>query len=214
MIITGKYPNLRLRRNRNSDWSRRLVRENTLSVNDLILPIFLVDGNNKKQSIKSMPDIYRYSVNRLSEIVDKAVYNKIPMVALFPYTQKKLKNNSGSESLNEDNLVCKAIQYIKKKYKNSIGIMCDVALDPYTSHGHDGLLSKGKILNDETIKILIKQDCKVTVLCEAPHYPKSKYYPGYKNSWLNIEKKSPSLTILRSKAFASDRKTTLKKFFL
>ena len=157
MIITGKYPNLRLRRNRNSDWSRRLVRENTLSVNDLILPIFLVDGNNKKQSIKTMPDIYRYSVNRLSEIVDKAVYNKIPMVALFPYTSKKLKNDFGSESLNEDNLVCKAIQYIKKKYKNSIGIMCDVALDPYTSHGHDGLLYKGKILNDETVEILVKQ---------------------------------------------------------
>ena len=157
MIITGKYPNLRLRRNRNSDWSRRLVRENTLSVNDLILPIFLVDGNNKKQSIKTMPDIYRYSVNRLSEIIDKAVYNKIPMVALFPYTSKKLKNDFGSESLNEDNLVCKAIQYIKKKYKNSIGIMCDVALDPYTSHGHDGLLYKGKILNDETVEILVKQ---------------------------------------------------------
>ena len=157
MIITGKYPNLRLRRNRNSDWSRRLVRENTLSVNDLILPIFLVDGKNKKQSIKGMPDIYRYSINRLSEVVDKAVSNKIPMVALFPYTAKKLKNDSGSESLNEDNLVCKAIQYIKKKYRNSIGIMCDVALDPYTSHGHDGLLNKGKILNDETVKILIKQ---------------------------------------------------------
>ena len=157
MIITGKYPNLRLRRNRNSDWSRRLVRENTLSVNDLILPIFLVDGVNKKQSIKSMPDIYRYSVNRLGEIIDKAVYNKIPMVALFPYTSKRLKNDSGSESLNEENLVCRAIQYIKKKYKNSIGIMCDVALDPYTSHGHDGLLYKGKILNDETVKILVKQ---------------------------------------------------------
>ena len=157
MIITGKYPNLRLRRNRNSDWSRRLVRENTLSVNDLILPIFLVDGINKKQSIKGMPDIYRYSINRLSEIVDKAVYNKIPMVALFPYTSKRLKNDSGSECLNEENLVCRAIQYIKKKYKNSIGIMCDVALDPYTSHGHDGILNKGKILNDETVKILVKQ---------------------------------------------------------
>ncbi len=157
MIITGKYPNLRLRRNRNSDWSRRLIRENTLSVNDLILPIFLIDGNNKKQSIKSMPDVYRYSINRLSEIIDKAVNNKIPMVALFPYTAKKLKDDSGSESLNEDNLVCKAIRHIKKKYKNSIGIMCDVALDPYTSHGHDGLLSKGKIINDETVKILVKQ---------------------------------------------------------
>ena len=157
MIITGKYPKLRLRRNRNSDWSRRLIRENTLSVNDLILPIFLIEGKNKKQSILNMPEVYRYSVNRLSEIIDKAVYNKIPMVALFPYTPKKLKNNSGTEALNEDNLVCKAIQYIKRKYKNSIGIMCDVALDPYTSHGHDGLLKKGKILNDETVKILVKQ---------------------------------------------------------
>ena len=157
MIITGKYPNLRLRRNRNSDWSRRLVRENSLSVNDLILPIFLIDGSNKKELIKTMPEIYRYSVNRLSEILDKAINNKIPMVALFPYTAKKFKNYTGSEALNEDNLVCKAIQYIKKKYKNSIGIMCDVALDPYTSHGHDGILNKGKILNDETVKILVRQ---------------------------------------------------------
>ncbi len=157
MIITGKYPNLRLRRNRKTDWSRRLVRENTLSVNDLILPIFIVEGKNKKQSIKSMPDIYRYSVDRLSEILDKAVSNKIPMVALFPYTNFKLKNNSGLEALNENNLICKAIRLIKKKYKNKIGIMCDVALDPYTSHGHDGILKKGKILNDETVKILVKQ---------------------------------------------------------
>jgi len=157
MIITGKYPNLRLRRNRKEDWTRRLVKENTLSVNDLVLPIFLVDGKNKKQSIKPMPDIYRYSVDRISEILDKAVSNKIPMVALFPYTNSTFKNNQGTESLNEDNLVCRAIQYVKKKYKNSIGVMCDVALDPYTSHGHDGLLHKGKILNDETVEILVKQ---------------------------------------------------------
>jgi len=157
MIITGKYPNLRLRRNRKEDWTRRLVKENTLSVNDLVLPIFLVEGKNKKQSIKSMTDVYRYSVDRLSEILDKAVSNKIPMVALFPYTNSKLKNINGTESLNEDNLVCRAIKYIKKKYKNSIGIMCDVALDPYTSHGHDGLLHKGKILNDETVEILVNQ---------------------------------------------------------
>ena len=157
MIITGKYPNLRLRRNRKEDWTRRLVKENTLSVNDLVLPVFLIDGKNKKNSIKSMPDVYRYSVDRLSEILDKAVSNKIPMVALFPYTNSTLKNSDGTESLNEDNLVCRAIQYVKKKYKNSIGIMCDVALDPYTSHGHDGLLYKGKILNDETVEILAKQ---------------------------------------------------------
>jgi porphobilinogen synthase len=157
MIITGKYPNLRLRRNRKEDWTRRLVKENTVSVNDLVLPIFLVEGKNKKQSIKSMPDVYRYSVDRLSEILNKAVSNKIPMVALFPYINSRLKNSYGTESLNEDNLVCRAIQFVKKKYNNSIGIMCDVALDPYTSHGHDGLLYKDNILNDETVEILVKQ---------------------------------------------------------
>jgi len=157
MIITGKYPNLRLRRNRKNDWSRRLVQENTLSSNDLVLPIFIIDGKNKKESIKSMPGVYRYSVDKIPLILDKAIKNKIPMIALFPYTRSNLKNNLGLEALNENNLVCRAIRYIKKKYKNKIGIMCDVALDPYTSHGHDGLLNKGEILNDETIKILVKQ---------------------------------------------------------
>ena len=157
MIITGKYPNLRLRRNRKSNWCRRLVQENNLSVDDLILPIFIVDGKNKKESIKTMPNIFRYSLDKIPIILDKAIKYKIPMVALFPYINTKLKNNSGLEALNEDNLVCKAIRLIKKKYKDKIGIMCDVALDPYTSHGHDGLVKKGKILNDETIEILIKQ---------------------------------------------------------
>ena len=157
MIITGKYPSLRLRRSRNYDWSRRLVQENTLSYNDLILPIFVTEGKNKKQIIKSMPSVYRYSVDRLPEIIDKALLKKIPMIAIFPYTNRKLKDEIGSESLNENNLVCRSILKIKKKYKNKIGIMCDVALDPYTSHGHDGLLKKGKILNDETNKILVKQ---------------------------------------------------------
>ena len=157
MIITGKYPNLRLRRNRKKDWSRRLVQENTLSYNDLILPIFVIEGKNKKQLINSMPDVYRYSVDRLSEIIDKAILKKIPMVAIFPYTNQKYKDNFGTEALNEDNLVCRSILYIKKKYKDKIGIMCDVALDPYTNHGHDGILKKGKILNDETNKILVKQ---------------------------------------------------------
>jgi len=157
MIITGKYPNLRLRRLRNHDWSRRLVQENNLSCNDLILPIFLTEGKNKKIPIKSMPGIYRYSINKLGIIVDKAIKKKIPMVALFPYTNPKVKNLVGSESLNENNLVCSAIRYIKNRYKNSIGVMCDVALDPYTSHGHDGILKNKKILNDETVDILVKQ---------------------------------------------------------
>ena len=157
MIITGKYPNLRLRRNRKSDWTRRLVSENTLSVNDLILPLFVIEGKNKKIPIKTMPGIFRYSIDRLNQIVKKAVSLKIPMIALFPYVEKKLKNFEGTEALNINNLVCRATTFIKKKYKDKIGIMCDVALDPYTSHGHDGLLKKGKILNDKTVEILINQ---------------------------------------------------------
>jgi len=156
-MITGNYPNLRLRRSRKNDWSRRLIQENSLSASDFILPIFLIDGKNTKQSIKTMPDVYRYTIDKLGFIVDKAIKSRIPMVALFPYTKNSMKNNIGTEALNEDNLVCKAIQYIKKKYKNEIGIMCDVALDPYTSHGHDGLLRSGYVLNDETIEVLIKQ---------------------------------------------------------
>ncbi len=157
MIITGKYPKLRLRRSRKYDWSRRLIEENNLTSNDFILPIFLIDGKNKKQPIKSMPDVFRYSLDKISFIIDKAIKNKLPMVALFPHTEKKKKNALGTEALNEDNLVCKAIQEIKKRYKNQIGIMCDVALDPYTSHGHDGLINSKYVLNDETINILIKQ---------------------------------------------------------
>ena len=156
-MITGKFPNLRLRRSRKNDWSRRLIEENSLSSNDFILPIFLIDGKNKKQTIKSMPGVYRYSLDKISPLIDKAIKNKLPMVALFPYTEKRKKNLLGSEALNEDNLVCKAIQLIKKKYKDQIGIMCDVALDPYTSHGHDGLIKSNYVLNDETIKILIDQ---------------------------------------------------------
>jgi porphobilinogen synthase len=156
-MITGNYPNLRLRRSRKNDWSRRLIQESSLSPSDFILPIFLIDGKNTKQSIKTMPDVYRYTIDKLGNIVDKAIKSKIPMVALFPYTKKKIKNEIGTEALNQDNLVCKAIQYIKKKYKNEIGIMCDVALDPYTSHGHDGLLKSGYVLNDKTIEVLINQ---------------------------------------------------------
>ena len=157
MIITGKYPNLRLRRNRKTDWSRRLIQENSLSSSDLILPIFVVDGKKKKQIIKNMPGVYRYSIDNIPLILDQALNYKIPMVAIFPYTDPKLKNNYGSEALNENNLICRTIRYIKKRYKNKIGIMCDVALDPYTSHGHDGLIKKDEILNDETVEMLVNQ---------------------------------------------------------
>ncbi len=156
-MITGKYPGLRLRRNRKASWARRLIQENTLSPSDFILPIFLIDGTNKKESINTMPGVYRYSINRISQIIDRAIKIGIPMVALFPKIKKNLKNEIGSESLNENNLVCRAIVEIKKRYKNQIGIMCDVALDPYTSHGHDGLIKSNQIINDETIEVLINQ---------------------------------------------------------
>ena len=156
-MIIGKYPSLRLRRGRKESWSRRLIQENTLGPNDFILPIFLIEGSNKRQAISSMPGVYRYTINRLSQIVDRALKKKIPMVALFPKTQNAHKDELGTESLNEKNLVCRAIKEIKKRYKNQIGIMCDVALDPYTSHGHDGLIKSNTILNDETIEVLINQ---------------------------------------------------------
>ena len=156
MKILGKFPSTRLRRVRNSDWVRRLISENNLSANDLILPIFLTEGKNKKEKIKSMPGIHRYSLDKLSSILDEAEKFKIPMIALFPNTSNHQRDDNGSEALNENNLVCRAIKLIKKKY-NKFGVMTDVALDPYTSHGHDGILLNGKIDNDETLKILEKQ---------------------------------------------------------
>ena len=156
-MIIGRYPNLRLRRNRKESWSRRLTQESTLSPNDFILPIFLIEGSNKKESISTMPGVYRYTINRISQVVDRAIKIGIQMVALFPENKNRLKNEIGSESLNENNLVCKSIIEIKRRYKNKIGVMCDVALDPYTSHGHDGLIRSNQIINDETIEILINQ---------------------------------------------------------
>ncbi len=157
MIITGSYPNLRLRRSRKFSWSRRLVQDNDLSYNDFILPIFLTEGKAKKVPINSMPNVFRYSIDKLKSVVDKALKLGIPMVALFPYTNPRKRDEYANEALNENNLVCQAIKFIKKNYNNEIGIMCDVALDPYTSHGHDGIIKKNEILNDETLEILIKQ---------------------------------------------------------
>ena len=156
MKILGKYPSLRLRRNRKYSWSRRLVAENNLTVNDLILPIFVTEGKNKIEPIKSMPDVYRYSVDKINPIINKASKLGIPLVAIFPHTPNKKKNSMGTEALNEDNLVCRTIRKIKKNNPN-IGVMADVALDPYTDHGHDGILKNKEILNDETIEILSEQ---------------------------------------------------------
>ena len=152
----GSYPSVRLRRNRKSEWSRRLVSENNLSPNDLIWPIFIKEGKKIKEPIKSMPGVYRYSLDQVESLVNKAIKKNIPMIALFPNTPDSKKNSKGSEALNKNNLVCKALRLIKKKY-NEIGLMCDVALDPYTDHGHDGLLKRDYVDNDQTINVLIKQ---------------------------------------------------------
>ena len=151
-----KFPSTRLRRNRKSEWSRRLINDTYLDKSDFILPIFVCEGKNKKQEIKSMPGIFRYSIDRLDEIISRSSKNEIPAVAIFPLIENSKKNNKGTEALNKNNVVCNAIHQVKKLNKN-IGVMCDVALDPYTSHGHDGLIINNEIDNDETNKVLIKQ---------------------------------------------------------
>ena len=156
MKIIGSFPKIRLRRLRKTKWIRDLVSETTISKNDLILPIFIREGKNKIDSIKSMPDIKRYTIDKLPIILKQVKKYKIPAVALFPYTSKNKKDKIGSEALNPNNLVCRSIRYIKEKFP-TIGIMTDVALDPYTSHGHDGIIINNKINNDETVKILVKQ---------------------------------------------------------
>ena len=156
MKIIGKYPKTRLRRVRNNDWIRRLVSENDLSTNDLILPLFIREGKNKVESIKNMPGVYRYSLDKINKIIDQSIRLKIPMIALFPYIPQNKKNKLGTEALNENNLICKALKLIKKNKKN-IGVMCDVALDPFTSHGHDGIIKDNEVNNDKTIEVLVKQ---------------------------------------------------------
>ena len=151
-----KFPGTRFRRNRKSEWSRRLINDTYLDKSDFILPIFVCEGKNKKQEIKSMPGIFRYSIDKLDEIISRASVNEIPAIAIFPLIDRSKKDNKGTEALNKNNVVCNAIHQVKKINKN-IGVMCDVALDPYTSHGHDGLIINNEIDNDETNKILIKQ---------------------------------------------------------
>ncbi len=156
MNIVGTYPKTRLRRLRKSKWLRNLISETSISKNDLILPIFIREGKNKIESIKSMPGIKRYTLDKLSSILKQVRKYKIPMVALFPYTPNFKKDKNGTEALNSNNLVCRGIKLVKKKFPE-IGVMCDVALDPYTSHGHDGVIINNQIDNDQTIKILVKQ---------------------------------------------------------
>ena len=154
-LATPSYPSTRMRRNRLADWSRRLIEESRLSINDLILPIFITE-DTEKSSIESMPGVYRIPITQIAEHVNEAKELGIPAIALFPETNSLLKDELGSEALNEENLICRATNLIKNQV-NNIGIITDVALDPYTSHGHDGLLRDNEILNDESLEILCKQ---------------------------------------------------------
>ncbi len=157
MSLKLEFPNNRLRRTRQSKWIRNLVQENILGPNDLIWPIFVCEGKNIKSEIKTMPDVYRYSVDNLNEVFDIACKEQINLVAIFPYTPEDLKSNDGREGLNPNNLVCKSLKKLRDNSPN-FGLMCDVALDPYTDHGHDGLINdEGTILNDETNEVLVKQ---------------------------------------------------------
>ena len=147
----------RMRRNRRSEWARRLVRENVVTADDLIWPIFVMDGDNARAPIASMPGVERLSVDQAVREAERAAKLAIPCIALFPYTDPSLRDATGSEALNDNNLVCRAIRAIKKEVPD-IGILCDVALDLFTSHGHDGLLrDDGVIMNDETVAVLVKQ---------------------------------------------------------
>jgi len=147
---------VRMRRNRRSEWARRMVREVTLTADDLIWPLFVMDGTSAREPVPSMPGVDRLSVDQAVREAERAAKLAIPCIALFPYTDPKLRDETGSEALNPDNLVCRAIRAIKKEVAD-VGILCDVALDPFTSHGHDGLLRDGVILNDETVAVLVKQ---------------------------------------------------------
>src|SRR5215211_6275751 len=147
---------VRPRRNRKAEWARRLVRENVLTTDDLIWPMFVVDGNNTRTPVASMPGVDRLTVDQAVRDAERAMKLDIPCIALFPYTEPSLRDEHGSEAFNPNNLVCQSVRAIKKEFPE-LGVLCDVALDPFTSHGHDGLIEDGKILNDETVAVLVRQ---------------------------------------------------------
>lgn len=155
-LNSNGYPETRMRRNRRSPWSRQLVAENTLTVNDLIWPLFVQEGENKSTPVPSMPGVERLTIDRLVEAAGMAKLLGIPAIAIFPVTDPEHKTPDGNEATNPDNLVCRAVQEVKDHVQD-IGVICDVALDPYTSHGQDGLVRDGYVVNDETIEVLCKQ---------------------------------------------------------
>lgn len=147
---------MRPRRLRRAEWLRRMVRENVLTADDLIWPVFVVDGDKARTPIASMPGVERLSIDEVLRAAEQAVKLSIPCLALFPYTDPKLRDEHGSEAINPDNLVCRSLRALKKEFPD-LGVLCDVALDPFTSHGHDGLIHEGVILNDETVEVLVQQ---------------------------------------------------------
>ena len=156
MVASPAYPAIRMRRLRRHEWSRRLVAENTLSAADLIWPLFLIDGENRRTEVATMPGVSRLSVDLAVEAAQEAARLGIPVVALFPQTDPSRKSEDGREALNADNLVCRAVRAIKRAVPE-IGVLCDVALDPYTTHGHDGILVDDDVANDATVEILVRQ---------------------------------------------------------
>jgi porphobilinogen synthase len=155
-VPLGRYPTTRLRRNRRAPWSRRLVAENRLSADDFIYPIFVGEGRGTRTAIPSMPGIERYTVDLLAEVAGEAAALGIPAIAIFPEVDPKLKTPDAREATNPDNLVCRAIKEIRRSTP-AIGIVCDAALDPFNSDGHDGIVADGEILNDPTLDVLCRQ---------------------------------------------------------
>ncbi len=150
------YPRTRLRRNRQTDWSRRLVRESRLTPDDLIWPVFIREGGDAETPVKSMPDVVRYTIDRAVAAVGEAKALGIPAIAVFPAIEERLKSPACEEAWNPQNLVCRTVRAVKDAHPD-IGVICDVALDPFNSDGHDGLVRDGEILNDETVEALCKQ---------------------------------------------------------
>ncbi|GAB5405415.1 MAG: porphobilinogen synthase [Aureliella sp.] len=156
-LLRGDFPATRMRRLRQSPWSRQLVCENSLTASDLIWPLFILPGSGRSEPVASLPGVERRSVDSLLEQVSEAVELGIPAVALFPVTPSELKTDDGREACNSDNLICTATRAIREQFGDQIGIVCDVALDPYTTHGQDGLLVDAQIVNDPTLEVLCKQ---------------------------------------------------------
>ena len=157
MHVLGHYPQKRMRRMRHDEFSRRLMRENTLTASDLILPVFVMEGEGRRQAVPTMPGVERMTPDELCKVVQEMVDLGIPMIALFPAIEDHLKTPDGREAANPDGLIPRVVRMLKEKFPH-LGVMCDVALDPYTTHGQDGLIDEtGYILNDETIEMLVQQ---------------------------------------------------------